>query len=439
MSNSILSRAALLMASCILAAAQTPPVHRTVVVISLDGFPAYALQDPRTPVPTLRKLIAQGAIARHMTTVNPTVTWPNHTSIVTGVEASRHGLLVNGTITRTGAWPPVKVEPWLPKEGMVHAPTVYDVAHRSGLTTAQVDWVAIKSAPAITWEFPEIPSVDGAIEREMIARHLIDVDLVQQFGKQNILRRDEVWTDAAIDIIREHKPNLLLYHLLSLDSVHHTYGPNSLAATTAMAFLDGCVARLLDGIRSAGLENQTTVIVVSDHGFKQVKTQVNVNAAIADAGLSDQAYALPEGGFALVYAKPEGGPATVKTLRDRLASIDGVEVAGPERYASLGLPDPQKDPQMADLFLIAKPGYSFANSKGGAVSVPVISTSGSHGYVNSDPEMDAIFIASGAGIRANCVVDRVRNLDVAPTIAALLGIHMPTDIQGHVLSEILAK
>ena len=429
-----------LLTSLLCAATLAQPVHRTVVVISLDGFPAYALQDPRTPVPTLRRLIAQGATARRMTTVNPTVTWPNHTAIVTGVDASRHGLLVNGTIVRTGGWPPVKVEPWLPKEGMVHAPTVYDIAYRAGLTTAQVDWVAIKSAPTITWEFPEIPSPDGVIEREMIAKHLIDADAVQQFGKANILRRDEIWTDAAVDILREHKPNLLLFHLLSLDSVHHTYGPGSLAATAAMAFLDGSVARVLDGIRAAGLQDQTTVIVVSDHGFKQVKNQININAAIAAAGLSDKAYGLPEGGFALLYVKPEDAAETVQALRRQFTSIEGVaEVAGPERYAALGLPDPKKDPQMADLLLLPKPGYAFSSSKGGPVSVPVASTSGAHGYLNTDPELDAIFIASGAGIRPGTTLERVRNLDVAPTIAALLGLKMPADIQGHAITEILSK
>src|SRR6185436_10747269 len=112
---------------------------------------------------------------------------PNHTAIVTGVDASRHGLLVNGSITRTGAWPPVKIDPWIPKPQMVKVPTVYDAAHAAGLTTAQVDWVAIKSAPTITWEFPEVPSVDGAIEKEMMARKLIDAETLGQFGKFNIL------------------------------------------------------------------------------------------------------------------------------------------------------------------------------------------------------------------------------------------------------------
>ena len=67
--------------------------HRTVVVISLDGFPAYALDDPKLPIPTLRKLIREGAAATSMRPVNPTVTWPNHTSIVTGVEPSEHQVL----------------------------------------------------------------------------------------------------------------------------------------------------------------------------------------------------------------------------------------------------------------------------------------------------------------------------------------------------------
>jgi len=67
---------------CVVAAAKTDK-HRTVVVISLDGFPAYALDNPKLPIPTLRKLAREGAVATSMRPVNPTVTWPNHTAIVT--------------------------------------------------------------------------------------------------------------------------------------------------------------------------------------------------------------------------------------------------------------------------------------------------------------------------------------------------------------------
>lgn len=119
---------------CLPTAAQTNKPK--VIVISLDGFPAFALDGPKLPIPTLRKLMANG-VSGPMTAINPTVTWPNHTTMVTGVRADQHGLLANGTITRTGAWPPVKVDPLVAKTKMVHVPTVYDAAHQAGLTTAQ--------------------------------------------------------------------------------------------------------------------------------------------------------------------------------------------------------------------------------------------------------------------------------------------------------------
>src|ERR1700754_54937 len=85
---------------------------RMVVVISLDGFPAYALKDPRLPIPTLRKLASEGAIAESMQPINPTVTWPNHTAMVTGVDASEHRVVFNGLLEHPETDGPPKIEPW---------------------------------------------------------------------------------------------------------------------------------------------------------------------------------------------------------------------------------------------------------------------------------------------------------------------------------------
>src|SRR4029453_3235254 len=131
-----------------------PGTH--VVVISLDGFGGWALDDPYLPVPTLRRLAAAGAVAKGMRPVDPTVTWANHTSMVTGVPPARHGVIYNGLLIREPGVPP-RVEPWRDKSELVHARTLYDAAHERRLTTAQVDWVAIQNAPTITWEFPERP------------------------------------------------------------------------------------------------------------------------------------------------------------------------------------------------------------------------------------------------------------------------------------------
>jgi predicted AlkP superfamily pyrophosphatase or phosphodiesterase len=93
---------------------------------------------------------------------------------------------------------------------------------------------------------------------------------------------------------------------------------------------------------------------------------------------------------------------------------------------------------MSDLYLAAAPGYAFANSRGGAVSTAVPSTQGAHGYPNSDPELDAIFIASGAGVRRGHTIERISNLDVAPTAATLLGVKLP-EAQGHAIAEALTS
>ncbi len=142
--------------------AETTASQPIVVVISLDGFPARALKDPRLPMPTLRQLATDGVAADGMIPVNPTVTWPNHTSLVTGVDASHHHVLFNGLLT----FPPSGVEPvikpWVSKDELVHAKTLYELASDRGLTTAQVDWVAIYGARGLNWSFPERPDPDGA-------------------------------------------------------------------------------------------------------------------------------------------------------------------------------------------------------------------------------------------------------------------------------------
>ena len=96
----------------VLAIGAAPQTHqpsassRHVVIISLDGFPSWALDDPSLPVPTLRRLAAKGALAKGMRPVNPTVTWPNHTTLITGVTPAKHGVLYNGLLKRDPGAPP---------------------------------------------------------------------------------------------------------------------------------------------------------------------------------------------------------------------------------------------------------------------------------------------------------------------------------------------
>ena len=163
-------------------ATAAPAKDHHVILISLDGFPAWLWSDESLMVPTLRRLAAEGAAAKAMTVSNPSITWINHTTLVTGVEPRKHGVLFNGLLVRQGDDKPPKIEPWVDKTELVFAATLYDIAHDAGLTTAESDWVAVTRAKTIDWSFPELPAADGPIEKEMIAAGLIkpeDIALMQ--------------------------------------------------------------------------------------------------------------------------------------------------------------------------------------------------------------------------------------------------------------------
>jgi predicted AlkP superfamily pyrophosphatase or phosphodiesterase len=437
----MLTRAILsLLTLSLLAAAQSPAKDRHVIVISIDGFPAYALNDATLPVPHLRSLIRNGVAAQSMKPVNPTVTWPNHTSLVTGNSPARHGLLYNGAPVRGASGHPVRVEPFVPKVELVRGTTVYDVAHKAGLTTAEVDWVAIQDAPTITWAFAEYGYPDRPIEKEMVAAGLATEQQIKEFRKLPITMRDEIWTLAGEHLIAKHKPNLLLFHLLTTDSVQHRYGARSLAGYTALSHADAKVGRLIEATRRAGIYDRTTFIVVSDHGFLTYTRQIAANALLAQKGLDKSAFVISEGGTAMVYVtRTEGKEATIEALKTAFTGVEGISrIVTPSEFAALGYPDPAKEPRMADLVLAAADNYSFSGAATGDVIThsPAGSTPGAHGYLHDHPDIQAIFIASGRGIRKGVTLGPIVNLDVAPTIAKLLGVTLP-DTEGKPLSAIL--
>ena len=428
-------------------APRTPAGSNHVVVISLDGFGGWALDDPYLPVPTLRRLAAAGAVAKGMRPVDPTVTWANHTSMITGVPPAEHGVIFNGLLIRKPGVAPV-VEPWHDKKELVHARTLYDAARERGLTTAQVDWVAILNAPTITWEFPERPDPKGQIAQEAVKGGILSQADLEAFATKNILWRDHIWTQAAAHILRQHKPNLMLFHLLNLDSTQHRYGPRTPAAMDAMAHLDSQVATIVDTLKEAGLTGRTTIFVVSDHGFKAVKRQIRPNVVFTKAGLltveagkaaGARVYSVPEGGTALVYVTvPDPSGEILGQAKNALKGLEGLAsiIEAPE-FGKYGLPQPTATGQMGALLLTANEGYAFTGDVGEAPVVDAPPGSlGSHGYIASDPDLQALFIASGRGIRPGVKLESVSNLDLTPTIARLLDLQMPA-AKGKVLTEVL--
>lgn len=429
--------------------AAIPARERTVVLISIDGMPAWLWADPTLPVPNLRRLAREGAVGERMTVSNPSITWINHTTLVTGVTPQKHGVLFNGLLVRQPAPLPPIVEPWRDKAELVRVPTVYDVAHQSGLTTAQVDWVAILNSGTVNWEFLEIPKAGGVIERELVEKGVVTSQEISGFGKgKNIAWRDMIWTEAACHIMRTHKPNLLLFHLLTTDAINHANGPGSQASHTAFAYVDRLVGDLLKAIQEAGLKDRATVLIATDHGFKKVSKIVYPNVVLRKAGMiqidkeqvsSTDAYVMAQGGMAFVYVTDRARrEVLLPQLRELFTAAEGVDrVIDGNEGPSLGMPTPSENQGMGDLVLFAKAGYAFQGKYDGEEPVAVSTNYlGTHGYPNSDPELDGAFIAWGYGIKPGTRVPRVSNLDVAPTLAELLGVKLP-NVEGKVLREIM--
>jgi predicted AlkP superfamily pyrophosphatase or phosphodiesterase len=425
---------------------------RHVVLVTIDGFPASLWRDPTLPIPTLRQLATEGASADAMTVSNPSITWPTHTTLITGVTPQKHGVLFNGLLVRQGAGKPPKLEPWVDNSKLVVVPTLYDVAHAAGLTTAESDWVAVTRPGTITWSFAEIPDVNGPVVREMIAAGIITAEQIAGMqpgaGRNKTVWRDDMWTKGAIFMFQRHKPNLLLYHTLNTDATHHRYGPGTDPSYTALAFADRLLGDLVRAVDQTGLRAKTTFIITTDHGFKKVAHFSYPNVVLKKAGLVRtagptvthcDAYAMTQGGIAFVYVlDPARTAELLPRLKELFATAEGVErVIDASEAHTLGMPTPAENQGMGELILYPKNGYSFmSNPAGDAVSGPALNYGGSHGYFNGDRELDGIFIASGAGIKAGVKLDRVRNLDVAPTIARLLDVTLPPP-DGRVLTEIL--
>jgi len=202
-------------------------------------------------------------------------------------------------------------------------------------------------------------------------------------------------------------------------------------------------------VERAGLRDRTTFIIMTDHGFKRIDKFIHANVALKDAGLlrvagldivEGQAVVLSMGGTALAFVSdPAQRDELVPRLREMLSGLEGVaRVLDGSEGPTLGLPTPAENDRMGDLILIAKDGYGFHDSAVGDRPVaPTVNYAATHGYVASDPEMNGIFIASGAHIRKGVTLPQVSNRDLAPTIARILGLAMP-DVEGRVLEEILA-
>jgi predicted AlkP superfamily pyrophosphatase or phosphodiesterase len=417
-----------------------PRTDRCVILISVDGLANFYLDDPRAEMPTIRRLIREGVRAEGTVCSFPTVTWPNHTTLVTGVPPRKHGVIGNNYFDRTKAEAvPFIPDPLFDKEEIVKSPTIYDVAHQAGLKTAGVIWPATRNAKTLDWSVPDMAGDDAWVKygtpgwmTELRAAG-IPVEKHGTWVKDagGGVQRDWLYTRLAAHVLREHSPHLLLVHLIELDHVQHKFGPKTPEAYWAVSYEDDRVRDIVEAAQK--MAKKVTVIVASDHGFQPINKEIRPNVLLKQQGLwsgdKKLARCVSQGGGCMVYILDAARKTELlASLRDQFRTLDGVaEVLEPAEFGRVGQPTASDDPRAPDLWLAAKGEYSFVDADAGEdVVAPRATPGGTHGYLPDQAALYGTLVLWGDAIKAGSKLGRVSNQDVAPTMARLLNVALPT-------------
>lgn len=407
------------------------PRAEHVVVVSVDGLlPEYYL-DPAWPAPAMRQLRAAGAHATAVRSIFPSLTYPAHTTLVTGALPSRHGVSHDRVVE------PVENPPWLKDASLIRVPTLWDAVRSAGGTTAAVGW-PVSVGAAIDWNVPDvwpgseaelIPALRSAasppglleeLEREATGRLR-----PENFGNRH-LAHDLRVASAAAYLLERYRPTLLLAHTQATVQVPQEPDWRNPRRARAVAASDQVVSMLLEVVERTGAWDRTAVLVVGDHGMIEVHTQVRPNVWLVEAGLrgarletepwSATFHALGGAAFLRVRGPEDEGVAAVRRVLEGLprAIRETFRVVEREELVALG-----SDPD-APLALAAAPGFVLDDRTEGEALQP--NPGMSHGHDPALPEMHTGLVAAGAGIRAGAVAPLLSITCVAPLVAELLGL-----------------
>jgi predicted AlkP superfamily pyrophosphatase or phosphodiesterase len=395
-------------------------------------------------IPNLRALMARGRYAADgMLGVFPTVTFPSHTTMVTGVSPRTHGISTN-----------LAFDPWMNNAGgwnwyyeAIKAETLWTAAHQAGDTTGAIFWPVTVGAP-IDFNVPQFwrqrNDEDLRLLRAVSSPPGFGVELAAHATFPAEQLGDQSRGDAEAYLLREKKPAMAFLYFADLDSTEHAFGPATPEAFATLEAIDLQLGRLVEATRAAHTYDTTTFLVVSDHGFLPVSTEVRPAAFLAHEGLVKQdaagrvtdwqAAVLPAGGSCgIVLRNPKDAAlvARVDALLTRVAADPANGIAKVDHEAELQRLGGYGEATFA---LEAARGFEFV---GGTDDPPVRPShhKGTHGYSPEVPEMHASFIAAGPAIRKGPPLPLVRMIDLAPTVARILHLDLP-HAEGHPIAEL---
>jgi predicted AlkP superfamily pyrophosphatase or phosphodiesterase len=411
-----------------------------LVVISIDGLrPDYITEADAhgAKVPNLRRFMKEGAYADAVEGVVPTVTYPSHTTLMTGVWPAKHGIYANTTFDPLQK----NLQGWYWYAEDIRVPTLWEVAAKAGRTTASVQWPVTVGAH-INWNIPEYWRANTGDDAKLL-RSVSTPGLLAEAqkdlgpysgGTDTTVEADQNRGRYAAWILEKKHPGLLTLHLIALDHIEHETGPFSAESIAVLEGLDAVIGSMREAAERVAA-GRAFVAVVSDHGFARTEAQLNLFPAFRDAKLfavDDKGKiidwkAMPwvTGGSAAIVLKDPEDAATRAAVHDLLAKLaddpaNGIDrvLDGAELHKRGGYPT-------ASFFVSLKPGWRTGYTVDGPV-LSKIKPGGTHGELPDVPDLHAAFFLVGPGVPAGKDLGLMDMRDIAPSLGHEVGLALPT-------------
>lgn len=433
----------LLIALLAVLATIVPAQANPVLLVSIDGLrPGDVLEAERRGlmVPNLRRFLVEGSYATGVRGVLPSLTYPSHTTIMTGTSPALHGIVANTTFD------PLQMNygGWFWYASDIKVPTLWQVAHGAGLSVGNVHWPVSVGAAGIDWNLPQIWRTGHDDDAKLLAALAspglvaeLEGDLGERYAQGIVedIAGDENRARFAEALIRRHKPGFVTVYYTALDSQQHEDGPDSASAHAVLERIDAALGRVIAAERAA--HPDAVVALVSDHGFAAVSHETNLFRAFIDAGLiklgadgkvlSWEAMPWPMGGSAAVMLAHPDDPVMKATVAGVLAGLQCepdahiADIADAAEVKAMG-----GNPMASFIvnFEIGTSAGAFADQAKGLFGTP--HNKGTHGWFPAAPEMRATFMVMGPGIPRGRSLGEIDQRAIAPTLAAVMGAAMPS-------------
>lgn len=360
------------------------PVRRPLVMISMDGFRADYLD--RGITPTLSRLAAQGVRAKGMRPSFPSLTYPNHYTLVTGLRPDHHGLVHN--IMEDG---PSGLKFTLGDRTQVRNPLWWEQGEPLWVTAGR----AGRKTASLFWPGDETPIHGRQPDR------WLTFDQGMPAEKR---------VDLVLSWFAAERPDLTTLYFDDVDTAGHGDGPDSPRANAAVARVDAAVGRLIAGLKAQGLdEDDYDLMVMADHGMVRADTLV-----FLDDAANGTARVVAGGGTALLAPLPGREAAAREALvkrHEHMTCWDKAEIPARYHYGS--------NARVPAIVCLGDTGWYLTTHAAADGRKPSM---GQHGFDPYAPQMAALFIGHGPAFKRGAVIEDMDNVDVYPLAMHLLGV-----------------